>query len=134
MAFIDWSDALSVGFGEVDQDHKKLVEIVNSLDEAVSGESNPELVGQVFDELLSYTQWHFRHEERMMQTYAYPDMFNHKAEHQELLNQAVDLKQKYENGDPSVPQALLPFLKDWLTTHIMETDKKLGKHLAQKAS
>jgi hemerythrin len=133
MAFIDWSDALSVGFEEVDQDHKKLVEIVNSLDEAVSGEPNSDLLKGIFAELLSYTQWHFRHEERLMQNCGYPDFFVHKEAHEDLLGQASELNEKFQGGDASVPQSLLPFLKDWLTKHILETDKKMGEYLAQKA-
>lgn len=132
MALIEWSEELSVGFGEVDQDHRKLVEIVNSLAEAVSGEPAPAQVARVFAELLSYTQWHFRHEERLMQTHGYLGFFDHKAEHDRLLTQAAALNGKFQSGDTSVPEKLLPFLRDWLAEHILGADLKMGRYLAAK--
>jgi hemerythrin len=35
MAFIDWKPEYSVGHAEIDQQHRKLVEIINSLYEAM---------------------------------------------------------------------------------------------------
>lgn len=132
MALIEWSEALSIGFDEIDQDHMKLVEIVNNLNDAVTGELAPENVARIFAELLSYTQWHFRHEERLMQTYGYQAFFDHKGEHDELMGRAAELNSRYQGGDESVPGALLPFLKEWLANHIQQTDKKLGAYLTEK--
>jgi hemerythrin len=109
------------------------VDIVNDLDLAVSQGESPEQIGQIFDELLSYTSWHFHHEERLMQTYVYPGMFEHKDEHESLLKQAADLSNDFQNGDHSVPANSLPFLKTWLADHIMGTDKKMGEYLAENA-
>lgn len=131
MSLIEWSDALSVGFEEMDEDHKKLVGIVNVLNDAVVGDNEREVVTDALEELLDYTSWHFRHEERLMQQYEYPEMFEHKQEHEKLVGQAVELFEQYQAGDDSVPEALLAFLKGWLTTHILGTDKKTGEFLAE---
>ncbi len=130
MSFIEWNDALSVGLVEMDDDHKKLVGIVNTLNDVVTSEQSMDAVSDVLDELISYTQWHFRHEERLMQQFEYPDYFDHKQEHEKLVNQAVTLAGFFDDGDHSVPQKLLLFLKDWLEIHIQETDSKTGQYLA----
>ncbi len=133
MAFIDWSVALSIGFEEVDDDHKKLVGMVNKIHDTVDQDPDPDAVADLLEELISYTSWHFRHEERLMQNYGDPELFNHKQEHEDLERQATELYQKFLGGDNGVPAKLLPFLKAWLVNHIAGTDKKMGRFLAQQA-
>lgn len=130
MSLIEWSDALSVGFDEIDEDHKKLVNIVNRLNTTVvDGEKQVE-IEDILEELLEYTGWHFRHEERLMQESEYPGFLEHKKIHEDLVKQAVELFEKYQNGDDAVPGILMPFLKDWLAEHILGEDKKTGEYLA----
>ena len=133
MPLLEWSDGLSVEFAEMDEDHKKLVEMVNTLNDAVEKGETGDTVEEILEELLSYTQWHFRHEERLMQEYEYEGLFEHKKEHEDLTAQALDLFEKYQGGDDSVPGMLMPFLKDWLTNHILGTDKDTGAFLAAQA-
>ncbi len=133
MSLLEWSDALSVGFEEMDEDHKKLVEMVNTLNDAVDRGERGEVIEDILEELASYTQWHFRHEERLMQEFEYEGLFEHKKEHEDLTAQAVELIEKFQKGDVAVPGMLLPFLKDWLTNHILGTDKKTGAFLAVQA-
>ncbi len=134
MTFIEWTPQLSVGFDEIDEDHKKLVGMVNALSDAVENQDDIAAIGAVLEELLSYTSWHFRHEERLMQTYGDPEFFNHKQEHLDLIAQATTLKTRFDSGDETVPAEMLPFLKEWLTHHILETDAKTGTFLAAKAA
>ena len=134
MALLEWNDALSVGFAEIDGDHKKLIGMVNDLNDAISAGHAADVIGEVLEDLIDYTAWHFRHEERLMQTYGYPEYLAHKAEHEELVEAATTLQAKFANGDPDVASSLMPFLKDWLTNHILGTDKKTGQFLAEEAN
>ncbi|MCU7835812.1 MAG: bacteriohemerythrin [gamma proteobacterium symbiont of Taylorina sp.] len=131
MAFIDWSDSLSVGYKEMDDDHKNLVGIINKLDDAIIANREFEEIGEILEELLSYTVWHFRHEERLMQTYGYPAFYEHKQEHDELTNIALAKSKTFQQGNLDVANDLMPFLKDWLIKHILETDMKTGHFLAE---
>lgn len=133
MPLLEWSDGLSVGFAEMDEDHKKLVGMVNTLNDAVATDNEQSVVEDLLEELLEYTGWHFRHEERLMQQYQYPGLFDHKEEHALLVEQAVELFKQYQAGDSEVPGKLMPFLKDWLTNHILGTDRLTGEFLATKA-
>jgi len=132
MAYIDWSDEFSVKVEEVDDDHKRLVNMVNELHDLFGqGAVDKDGLLDLLEKLLSYTSWHFRHEERLMQNYSDPELFNHKKEHEDLEKQATELYEKLLGGDDSVPAMLLPFLKDWLINHIAGTDKQMGHFLAQ---
>jgi hemerythrin len=130
MAGLEWSDALSVGVEEIDEDHKKLVGMLNDLDAAVTAGHGTEVVGDILENLFSYTAWHFRHEERLMQTYGDPKFLDHKAEHEHLIASTEQFQAQYADGKLDVAADLLPFLKQWLTTHILGTDKATGMFLA----
>ena len=132
MALMEWDDSLSVGFEEIDEDHKKLIELLNQLNDSVAADQGDAVVAEVLDGLLGYTSWHFRHEERLMQTYGYQEFPNHKQEHGELLETALTLNKEFQDGASDVPGKMLPFVKDWLTNHILGTDRKLGAFLASK--
>jgi len=55
MAFLDWSSELSVDFEEIDNDHKRLVEMLNFLSDAVTHAKEDAAIGQLLDDLLGYT-------------------------------------------------------------------------------
>lgn len=132
MAFIEWTDGLSVGFSEIDKDHQKLVGIVNEFNDAITLKKNKEELEEALEELIEYTGWHFRHEERLMQQSGYEGMEEHQQIHKDLATQAIEIQTKFEDGDDSVLTVLMPFLKDWLTEHILVTDKALGEFLAEQ--
>ena len=126
MALIEWTDELSVGFTEVDKDHQRLVAIVNELNDAIVRQDDRGDLEEGLEELIEYTSWHFRHEERLMQEHGYDGMEEHQQIHKDLATKAVEIQSKYEEGDDSVLDILMPFLKDWLTEHIKVTDKAMG--------
>ncbi|MBF0614368.1 MAG: hemerythrin family protein [Magnetococcales bacterium] len=132
MELFAWNDELSVGCLEVDQDHKKLVGILNSLIAAIKEEHGREVIGKILNDLLSYTSWHFRHEERLMQTYRFSGFMAHKKEHAELIAQAVTLQKQFDEEGKDLSDDVLEFLKKWLTHHILEVDMVMGRFLHEK--
>lgn len=45
MAFINWSDKLSVGVQQMDMQHKRLVELINELYEAMNSGKGNDVLG-----------------------------------------------------------------------------------------
>jgi hemerythrin-like metal-binding protein len=133
MPLIEWSAELSVGIDSIDEQHKKLVNMINALNDAILlGESN-ELLGRIFNNLANYTQKHFTYEENMFAEYGYADSEEHKRQHQALIAQVVDLKDKFnDNPQGTISADLMLFLKRWLTNHIMRTDKEYAEFLISK--
>ena len=78
-----WDDSLSVQIQEIDEDHRKLVDLFNILSHSVEEGDASNYIEAVLEELLSCTIWHFRHEERLMLKYSYEGLLEHKKEHQE---------------------------------------------------
>ncbi len=131
MKDIVWSKILSVEVEEIDEDHRKLVGIFNTLGHAVRDRESAEYLAVTLEELINCTVWHFSHEERLMLKYRYPEMEEHKAEHRDLIESAKELQAKLLRSDKSVADEHIVFLERWLTEHILTTDMRLGSYLAR---
>ncbi len=127
MALIEWSDELSVGIDEIDDQHKVLVGLVNSMDEAIHSHEGKTASAEILNQLVEYTRIHFATEESLMRIFDYPDYDEHKAQHETLLQEAGDLQKKVAAG-AAISFQLLHFLKMWLTQHILDSDKQYTKH------
>ena len=131
MKDLEWSELLSVDIDEIDEDHRKLLEIFNLLNHALAERESPDYQAAVLEELISFTSWHFSHEERLMVKHGYRDIDEHKAAHRELIKSAREFQQRTLQPDYSISDDDVVFLERWLTEHILTDDKRLGAYLLQ---
>lgn len=131
MKDLDWDYVMSVGVDEIDDDHKRLVGLFNTLNHSVNTDEDPAYLAAVLEELINCTVWHFSHEERLMVKYRYDEYAEHKAEHQELIESVLELKEKILQAGTSISEDDLLFLERWLTEHILTFDNRLGAHLSK---
>ncbi len=129
MAMFAWDDKLKTNHTAIDNDHKKLVDLVNQLADAMQAGKGKDVCGKVLNELINYTKTHFAMEERLMTTHLYPKAAEHRAEHTKLLKEVADFKTKFDSGALTVTASLLGFLRDWLVNHICQSDKALAAAL-----
>ena len=129
---IVWDSLLSVGVDEIDDDHRKLVNLFNMLNHSVAEGDSPEYLEAVLEELINCTAWHFSHEERLMLKYGYEAFAEHKAEHQDLIESARELQQKILQAAHLVKDEDIAFLERWLTEHILTSDMRMGAYLAME--
>lgn len=129
MSFITWDESYETHVNEIDEQHKTLVSILNKLHEAMHQGKGKEILGNVFTELLNYTVYHFQTEEGFMKKLHFPDSVNHIKEHKKLTDTALTLNEKFNAGEAMITSEVLMFLKNWLTNHILVSDKKLGAYL-----
>ena len=132
MKDLKWNDILSVGVDEIDDDHRKLVDLFNMLGHSVTEEDNPEYLSAVLEELISCTIWHFKHEERLMVKYGYEDTAAHQSDHQDLIDGARELQQKIMEAGNRVAKEDIEYLEHWLTEHILTSDMRLGAFLSMR--
>lgn len=131
MAYFIWDDKYSVGVKEIDAQHKKLVDLVNELHEAMKQGKGKEMLSKVLDSLINYTASHFATEEKYMTKFNYPQYPTHKAEHEKLVKKVLSLQSDFNTGKAVLTLDIMNFLKDWLVNHIQGTDKKYGPFLNQ---
>ena len=126
MALITWSDTYSVQVSQFDDQHKKLIEMVNDLHDSMKVGKGKEALGKILKSLIQYTAMHFSSEERLMKQHNYPDYEQHKKEHNQLVMKVQDVQKKYLEGSAILSQEVMNFLKEWLRNHIQGEDKKYG--------
>jgi hemerythrin len=130
MALMKWDATLSVGIATIDLQHQKLVALLNQLHDAMAQGKGSTVVGGVLDDLVKYTRDHFGYEEQLMQARRYPDRAAHAAEHARLTAQAVALQDSLKEGK-ALTMDVMQFLSEWLTGHIMGTDKRYVPFLTE---
>ncbi len=130
---VTWNDEFSIGIKSIDEQHKELVSIINTLYDALTGGKASDVMDTIFNDLFDYSERHFTYEEELFKRYDYPDTENHKEEHAELKHQLIKLKNKlYSNDNFMCEVLILKFLEDWLINHILKTDKKFSPYLIEK--
>ena len=122
---------LTIGIEEIDDDHNKLVNLFNILNHSITEGAATDYVEAVLDELINCTVWHFSHEERLMLKYGYDGYEEHRAEHQDLINSARELKKKFIQMRKLDEKEDLEFLERWLTEHILVADTRLASYLIE---
>jgi len=125
MPLMEWTENLYVEIPRIDQQHKRLVEMLNELHDAVQQKRAKDVIGGTLTDLLAYTETHFALEEEYFDKYGYFDAENHKASHQALTEEVRELLVRYKSTDgETLGVEVLEFLKDWLYRHILGADKK----------
>jgi len=122
MVFMEWTPELSVGVQEIDDQHKKLIEIVNRAHE-VNLTEEKEKGGDILSELIEFVRVHFTTEEKYFEKCKYPGAEEHIAEHVKLTQKVLEFKTKYDAGECNCEE-FLNFLKVWLVEHLKTMDQK----------
>ena len=130
--YLVWKDEYSVGIEEMDNDHKKLLNLINQLQTAVHYYTGKEFEEKALDELVDYTKTHFKKEEKLMEDNDYADLEAHKLQHQQFIDKVNHSVEQYKKDSDVTITDTLKFLKEWLINHINGTDKEYGKVLNEK--
>ena len=129
MPIMEWTDKLSVKINSIDDEHKKLVALINKLSDAMSQGQGHKALDDILIELVDYTNYHFKYEEDALQKHNYPGFAKHKKMHQEFANKIGETKTQYENGSISLSIPIMNFLTSWLQNHIMKVDAEYSAFL-----
>lgn len=132
MKAIEWSDALSVGVGVIDGEHKRLIKIANAIVKISNETREPKKLINALHYLREYTVVHFQNEESFMQTIHYPGLFEHKKEHIRLKQSVKDYQAELFHAETLDGIDVLSFIRAWLLDHVLKTDMKIKEFLEQK--
>ncbi len=129
MAIFIWMNKYNVNVESIDLQHKKLVDLLNTLAEAMSKGKGNDVLHSIFDELVDYTIYHFEEEDKYFDQIDYPHSNFHREEHKKLIDQVSKFQTEFETNKKGISIEVMRFLKQWLIDHISGTDKELGKFL-----
>lgn len=91
MGLIKWNAFYSVNVEEIDNQHKKLIDLINQLYDAMKAGKGTEVLSTVLTELVEYTAYHFETEERLFLQQGYAEYEAHKVIHDDLTRRAKEL-------------------------------------------
>lgn len=129
MAYFDWVEELAIDHGPIDNEHRKLVSLVNDMHAAAQHPNNHAIVGERMAELVFYTQDHLLNEEEVMATLGFPGLEEHKQSHIVFLARLHAMQTDFHQGDKTSASELLVLLKNWLSVHIRDADSELRDFL-----
>ncbi len=132
MQLITWTEQFSVHIPEIDAQHKRLIDCINNLHDAMMNGQSVEIMVELIDDLRDYTDEHFATEEGYMRKYGYPDYAKHHSEHRVFCDTVEDLHSRYRSGEIFLYLEAMQFLSDWLSNHILGTDKRYIPFLRDK--
>lgn len=132
MAALTWTESLSVNIKSIDDQHKKLFDLINDFYENINSRSNNENILKLLDGMKQYTCKHFSNEERFMVSLNYPDYETHKKQHEVFIKKIDELENKIRSGYLVVSFEITGFLKDWIKNHIQKVDKKYSDFFIER--
>jgi hemerythrin-like metal-binding protein len=122
--YIPWEDKYSVNIEEIDEEHKQLVHMINELYSAMETGRGKEVLSLILDKLIDYVKTHFTAENILMEEISYPGREEHKKEHSNFIKKVLGFQKSFKEGKYGLSVEVIFYLKEWLMTHIMESDKK----------
>ena len=132
MPIMSWTETYSTGIKEIDQQHKKLIDLINALHDAMAKGQAKDVLGKILGELITYCASHFAMEEKLFDQYGYPDAADHKDKHQKMTSKVLALQMQYDQGKAMMTLEVMEFLQQWLDKHILGTDMKYAPFLKGK--
>lgn len=123
-----WTEAFNIGVHEIDDDHKKLFQLVHEAYLLSNNEPDNTHLLSLAAELVSYTQSHFKREEAIMSVTAYPFDDNLSAAHELHIKHIKQQLFLIKTGQQTVREFIL-FFRDWFINHIKENDHRIASYI-----
>lgn len=129
MPAISWTDDILIHVDIIDKQHKKLLELLNALYDAMNRGEDKEALVPTIAAMADYTFYHFMTEENLFERFEYPEAVSHKKEHRYFAKQVTEFQNRFDRGETILSEDILLFLKSWINNHVKISDQKLGPFL-----
>jgi len=132
MELLNWNDdKMGVGIKLIDNQHKKLLEIINKLATSINKNSQKNDLLPIVNELVEYASYHFTTEEELFDKFNYAESEAHISEHTHFIEKFLSMKNKIlinklyrEKSAVETAEDIFIFLTNWFIEHVVGTDRK----------
>ncbi len=134
MNSFEWSSAYLTGILNVDNQHKRLVELVNQMGDGLSENTlDQPMLTSIFHSLSNYAIYHFEEEEQLMVDKGVDNRHikTHEKQHKNFIENVTYLFQEASISNHAQMESILDFLVHWLAYHILGIDKLMAKQIAK---
>ena len=131
---MEWTQDLSVGVKQIDDQHKELISRMNGFFDVMRSGNKEQEILKMLDFLADYVVTHFRDEEQLQLSSGYPKYEEHRQLHKEFIADVTKMRADLEKGGFTVATGSLisSTLIAWLTLHIRKADKEVGMYIRSK--
>ena len=125
----EWTAEFSVNVKLFDVQHRRFLQMIARLEAAMGRGTAAEEMTELLADLAAYMQEHFATEEAVMKAYDYPWRDRHASEHRQASAVLDRLQIRCASGEAALSVEVLAHLRDWLSRHVLESDKAYTEHL-----
>lgn len=131
-----WKERYKLNIDEIDRQHRKLFEIgARVYDLAALNDSydHYDEVIALLNELLEYTEYHFKYEENIMKTYNYDEFEQQKHDHAFYISKFKSISSEdVDSNQQKTILEIVDFLSVWISNHILLSDRKYAIYFKEK--
>ena len=133
MARIEWDDSFKTGMDDIDEQHRRWIDIINQLHDVMMSKGGVQKVtDKTLSEMIDYTGFHFTYEEDLMKKINYPEYKKHCYMHQFFRDRILDKLNEERSGGLVLNREVMSMLTEWLREHILNEDSRIGQFQASK--
>jgi hemerythrin len=129
---IAWREEFRIGLPEVDEEHRALIAEINRLHARLGGGAAVGEVAAALGDVHAAIAAHFALEEKDMSALGYDGLAAHKAEHERLLDEILDLHDGLVESGRYDPAELAARLSEWFVAHFRSQDARLHHWLVAR--
>lgn len=125
MAIVEWKESYSLGIPEIDAEHRELIALINEAWDMRDTTPEAGCIEAFLGEIHARIAAHFALEEKDMVESHYAEYLPHKADHERLLDEIVDLIDADHDGAEFESESFSATLEKWFAEHFRSFDARL---------
>lgn len=122
LVHLEWNDNLECGNGEVDWQHRRILELGNELIELSLTSVDSEKTMIQLNHLIEHIIYHFSYEEGILEKIGYNDLEKHKNLHKELSSKLLMLKESCTKGQIKATAFIAFIVDEVIMEHLVNQD------------
>ncbi|MGA2434748.1 MAG: bacteriohemerythrin [Bryobacteraceae bacterium] len=126
---IQWTPDYAVGVPQIDQEHQGLFAKAESMRQAMLVGKGKDELDFLLGNLVAYGCYHFDHEEELMQRIGYPDIAEHRKEHEDMKKRVRAMQERASAGEKTMTIEVMLFLMEWVKRHVIATDLRIAGYM-----
>lgn len=131
MELVNWDSEFEIGHKELDEQHKKLIGLLNNIIEDCNRNNSSKLIADTLEQMLEYSFIHFKTEEKLLLEAGIPNFEEHKKQHKDFVKKISELCFSSINNNYTIADEITVHLKKWVVEHILVSDMELKDYCSK---
>lgn len=120
---IQWKDEYNLGIASIDEQHQKLIGIINTLSKNISAGLSRGDINSAIVRMEQYVKEHFTYEEKFFELIQFKETEEHVREHRVFLEKTEEFRERAKTDEVTLSVEMLGFLEEWFIHHVQVVDR-----------